>query len=162
MLLWNYSWSMVWIIVQLIYKITQILIKKEVIVKLGDVYGIYVQNTFNFTTRSDLSINWNAKLVTLEILSEKRFNTIVSVLYKSSNTHFEPFLNFLRTFFLSTKKVWQKYHVVEDFDLNLSDYDISKSDLSEYFYSNDKQTCNCHQDKLNYYRSYSLKLLFRY
>lgn len=122
-LLWNYSWSMVWIIVQLIYQITQILIKKEVIVKLGDFYGIYVQNTFNFTTRSDLSINWN---VTLEIVSDKRFNTIVNILYKSSNTHFEPFENSLRTFFLSTKKVWQKYNVAEDFNFNLSDYDIDK------------------------------------
>ena len=61
---------------------------------------IYVHNSLKVKIRSVLSTNCgDIESLTLEILPEKTGNTIVSVLYRPPNGHFEHFENLLTNFF---------------------------------------------------------------
>ena len=72
----------------------------------GGGVSVYIHNSFNVKTRSDLSTNYgDIESLTLEIISEKTRNTIVSVLYRPPNGHFEHFENFLTNFFFEYKKL---------------------------------------------------------
>ena len=66
---------------------------------------------------------WN---YTLEIISEKTHNTIVSVLYRPPNGHFEHFENFLTKFFLNKKGSNKNDYIAGDFNLNLWDHSLNK------------------------------------
>ena len=75
-----------------------------------------IHNSFNFKTRPDLSTNCGYfESVTLEIISGKTRNPLVSALYRPLNGHFEGLENFLTNFFLNTKNSNKK-----DFSLNLN------------------------------------------
>ena len=70
----------------------------------GGGVSVYIHNSLNFKTRPDLSINCgDIESLTLEIISEKTRNTIVSVLYRPPNGHSEHFENFLTNFFYKYK-----------------------------------------------------------
>ena len=61
--------------------------------------SVYIHNSLNFKTRPDLFTNCgNFESFALEIICEKTCNTIVTVLYRPSNGHFEHFENFLTLF----------------------------------------------------------------
>ena len=54
--------------------------------------SIYVQETFDFKVRSDLSINnKDIEPISLEISSNKKRNTLVNILYRHPNGEIEPF-----------------------------------------------------------------------
>ena len=66
----------------------------------GGGVSVYIDNSLNFKTRSELSTNCrNIELLALKIISEKTRNTIVDVQYRPSNGHFEHFENFLTNVF---------------------------------------------------------------
>ena len=68
--------------------------------------SVYIHNSLNVKTRPDLSTSCgDIESLTLEIISEKTRNTIVSVLYRPPNGHFEHFENFLTNFFFEYKKL---------------------------------------------------------
>ena len=70
----------------------------------GGGVSVYIHNSLNLKPRPDLSKNCgDIESLTKEIISEKTRNTIVSVLYRPPNGHFEHFENFLTNFFLNTK-----------------------------------------------------------
>ena len=70
----------------------------------GGGVSVYIHHSLKVKTRPDLSTSCgNIESLTLEIISEKTCNTIVSVLYRPPNGHFEHFENFLTNFFLNTK-----------------------------------------------------------
>ena len=55
---------------------------------------VYIHNSLKFKSTTDLSTNCrDIESLTLEIISEKTHNTIVSVLYRPPNGHLEPFEN---------------------------------------------------------------------
>ena len=90
---------MTWIILLMIYQIIQVAIKKWGSVCLH-------HNFLNFKTRPALSINCvDIESLTLEIISEKTRNTIVSVLYRRPYSRSEYFENFLTNFFFKYKKL---------------------------------------------------------
>ena len=93
----------------------------------GGGVSVYIHNSFNVKTRSDLSTNCrDIESLTLEIISEKTRNTIVSVLYRPPNGHFEHFENFLTNFFLNTKDSNKNVYIAGDFSLNLLDHSLNK------------------------------------
>ena len=93
----------------------------------GGGVSVYIHNSFNVKTRSDLSTNYrDIESLTLEIISEKTRNTIVSVLYRPPNGHFEHFENFLTNFFLNTKISNKNVYSAGYFNLNLLDHSLNK------------------------------------
>ena len=70
----------------------------------GGGVSAYIHNSLNVKTRPDLSTNCgDIESLTLEIIFEKTRNTIVSVLHRPPNGHFEHVENFLTNFLLNTK-----------------------------------------------------------
>ena len=93
----------------------------------GGGVSAYIHNSLNVKTRPDLSTNCgDIESLTLEIISEKTRNTIVSVLYRPPNGHFEHFENFLTNFFLNTKDSNKNVYIAGDFNLNLLDHSLNK------------------------------------
>ena len=89
--------------------------------------SVYIHNSLKVKTRPDLSTSCgNIESLTLEIISEKTRNTIVSVLYRPPNGHFEHFENFLTNFFLNTKDSNKKVYIAGDFNLNLLDHCLNE------------------------------------
>ena len=112
---------------------------------------MYIHNSLDFKTRPNLSID----SLSLKIISEKTFNTIVSVLYRPPpNGNFKLFENFLTNFFLNIKNLKKNVYVARDVNLELLDYSLKKKvqnvfikllkllklSLSKHLYSNNKQT----------------------
>ena len=93
----------------------------------GGGVSAYIHNSLNVKTRPDLSTNCgDIESLTLEIISEKTRNTIVSVLYRPPNGHFEHFENFLTNFFLNAKGSTKNDYIAGDFNLNLLDHSLNK------------------------------------
>ena len=121
--------------------------------------SVYFHNSLNFKTRADVSINSkDVESVTLEIVSERVRNSTVNILYRPRNGHFEPFKNFLRTFFLNTKNCNTNIHIAGDFNLDFMDYAINKKVQtylnlipSKELYSKDKQSYKDHKKNLRYF-----------
>ena len=71
-------------------------------------YKIFSINVYDFKIRNDLSINCkDIKSVNIELLHEKGRNILLNVVYKPPNGKIEPFENFLITFSIKTKAVFQ-------------------------------------------------------
>lgn len=63
---------------------------------------------YDFKIRNDLSINCkDINSVNMELLHEKGRNILLNVVYKPPNGKTEPFENFLITFSIKTKTVFQ-------------------------------------------------------
>ena len=93
----------------------------------GGGVSAYLHSSFKVKTRSDLSTNCrDIGSLTLEIISEKIRNTIISVLYRPPNGHFEHFENFLTNFFLNTKDSNKNVYITGDFNRNLLDHSLNK------------------------------------
>ena len=93
----------------------------------GGGVSVYIHNSLNVKTRPGLSTTCrDFESLTLEIISEKTRNTIVSVLYRQPNGHFEHFENFLTNFFLNTKDSNKNVYIAGDFSLNLLDHSLNK------------------------------------
>ena len=93
----------------------------------GGEVSVYIHNCFRGKATPDLSTNCgDIESLTLEIISEKTRNTIVSVLYRPPNGHFEHFENFLTNFFLNTKDSNKNVYIAGDFNLNLLDHSLNK------------------------------------
>ena len=61
----------------------------------GSGVSIYIHKSLDFTVKPDLSINNNdIESLTLEILSNKKRNTLINALYRPPNGQIEPFENF--------------------------------------------------------------------
>ena len=92
----------------------------------GGRVSIYIHNSLNFKTRSDISTHCrDVDSLTLEMICEKTRNTMVSVLYRPLNGHLEHFENFLTNFFLNTKNSNKTVYIVGDFNLNLLDHGLN-------------------------------------
>ena len=60
----------------------------------------YIHDSHNSKTRPDLSTNCgDIESLALELISQKTCKTIVGVLYRPPNGHFQHFKNFLTNFF---------------------------------------------------------------
>ena len=93
----------------------------------GGGVSAYLHSSFKVKTRSDLSTNCrDIGSLTLEIISEKIRNTIISVLYRPPNGHFEHFENFLTIFFLNTKNSNKNVYIAGDFNLNSLDHSLNE------------------------------------
>ena len=80
--------------------------------------SLYIHNSLNFETRPDLSTNCgDIDSLTLEIISERKRNIIVSVLYKPPNGHLDHFEKFLENFLLNTKNSNRYVYLAGDFNL---------------------------------------------
>ena len=89
--------------------------------------SIYIHNSLNFISRPDLSINCDdIGSLTLEIISDNTWNTLVNVLYRSPNGQFETFESFLTNLLVKTKNSNKNIHIAGDFNLNLLDHDNNK------------------------------------
>ena len=88
--------------------------------------SVYNHNSLNVKTRHELFTNCgDIESLALEIISEKTCNTVVSVLYRPSNGHFEHFENYLTKFFLNTKNSNKNAYIAVDFNLNLLDHSLN-------------------------------------
>ena len=93
------------------------------IYRKGRGVSVYIHNSSNFKNKPDLSTNCgDIESLALEIISEKTRNTIVSVLYRPPNGHFEHSENLLTNTKNSNKNVF----ITGDFNLNLSDHNRNK------------------------------------
>ena len=105
----------------------------------GGGVSIYIHNSLKFKERSDLAINNKDKeSLTLEILSDKTRNFLVSVLYRPPAGKYEQFENYLTTFFSRTKSCNKNIHIAGDFNLNLLDHNTNKKvqDFLNLIYQN--------------------------
>ena len=85
---------------------------------IGGEVPVYIHNCFRGKARPDLFTNCgDIESLTLEIISEKTHNTIVSVLYIPPNVHFEQFKNFSTNFFLKTKNSNKNVYIARNFIL---------------------------------------------
>ena len=95
-------------------------------IKEGEV-SVYIHNNFEFKNRNDFSINSkDIESISVELLYEKRKNTLFNVVYIPPNGKIEPFRNFLKILFNKNKISNKNYHVTRDFNLNLLDHDQNK------------------------------------
>ena len=77
--------------------------------------------------KPDLSINNNdIESLTIEILSDKKRNTLINILYRPSNDQIESFEHFLNNIFSKIKKSNKLFHIAGDFNLNLLDHDTNR------------------------------------
>ena len=85
--------------------------------------SVYIHN-FEFKIRNDFSINnKDTESISVELLHEKRRNTLFNVVYRPPNSKKEPFENFLKILFNKNKNSNKNYHIAGDFNLNLLDHD---------------------------------------
>ena len=68
----------------------------------------------------------------MELLHEKRRNTLFNVVYRPPNGETEPFENFIKILFNKNKNSNKNYHIAEDFNLNLLDHDNNKK-VQDFF-----------------------------
>ena len=93
----------------------------------GGGVSIYVHKMFDFKVRSDLSINNKViELISVEISSNKKRNTLVNILYPSTNGEIEPFEIFLNNVFTKTKNSNKAMHIAGDFNLNILDHNTNR------------------------------------
>ena len=93
----------------------------------GSGVSIYIHKSLDFTVKPDLSINNNdIESLTIEILSNKKRNTLINALYRPPNGQIEPFENFLNNIFSKIKKSNKLFHIAGDFNLNLLDHDTNR------------------------------------
>ena len=93
----------------------------------GGGVAIYIHKSLYFTVKPDLSINNNdIESLTIEILSNKKRNTLINALYRPPNGQIEPFENFLNNIFSKIKKSNKLFHIAGDFNLNLLDHDTNR------------------------------------
>ena len=93
----------------------------------GGGVSIYIHKSLDFTVKPDLSINNNdIESLTIEILSNKKRNTLINALYRPPNGQIEPFENFLNNIFSKIKKSNKLFHIAGDFNLNLLDHDTNR------------------------------------
>ena len=89
--------------------------------------SIYIHKSLDFAVKPDLSINNNnIESLTIEILSNKKRNTLINALYRPPNGQIEPFENFLNNIFSKIKKLNKLFHIASDFNLNLLDHDANR------------------------------------
>ena len=100
--------------------------------KEGGVSG-YIHKNFEFKIRNDFSINSkDIETIGVELLHEKRRNTLFNVVYRPPNGETEPFENFIKILFNKNKNSNKNYHIAEDFNLNLLDHDNNKK-VQDFF-----------------------------
>ena len=68
----------------------------------------------------------------MELLYEKRRNTLFNVVYRPSNDKIEPFEKKLKTLFDKNKNSNKSYYIAGDFNLNLLDNDKNKK-VQDFF-----------------------------
>ena len=86
----------------------------------GGGVSIYIQKDFEFKIRNDLSINCkDVESIGVELLHDKKKNTLFNVLYRPPNGQIETFENFLRHLFHENKNSNKNFHIAGDFNLNL-------------------------------------------
>ena len=133
--------------------------------------SLYIHISLNFKTRPDLSTNCrDIDSVTLEIISEKKRNIIVSVLYKPPNGHLDHFEKILANFLLNTKNSKKDVCIAGDFNLNLLGHSLNKKvqNCLNVIYQNsfiptvNKPTRVTMKTNVNYNRSYSDKFVCKY
>ena len=72
----------------------------------GGGVAIYIHKSLYFTVKPDLSINNNdIESLTIEILSNKKGNTLINALFRPPNDQIEPFENFFKQHILQNKKI---------------------------------------------------------
>ena len=72
----------------------------------GSGISIYIHKSLDFTVKLDLSINNNdIESLTIEILSNKKGNTLINALFRPPNDQIEPFENFFKQHILQNKKI---------------------------------------------------------
>ena len=88
---------------------------------------IYIHKDFEFKIRNDLSINCkDAESLGVELLHDKKKNTLFNVLYRPPNGQIETFENFWRHLFHENKNSNKNFHIAGDFNLNLLDHNENK------------------------------------
>ena len=105
----------------------------------GGGVSVYIHKNFELKIRNDLSINSkDIESIGVELLYEKRRNTLFNVIYRSPNDKIEPFENFLKILFNKSKNSNKNYHIAGDFYLNLLDHDKNKKvrDFLNLIYQN--------------------------
>ena len=89
--------------------------------------SVYIHKNFEFKVRNDLSINSkDIESIDVELLYEKRKNTLFNVVSRPPNGKREPFENFLKILFNKNKNSNKNYHIAGDFNPNLLDHDKNK------------------------------------
>ena len=104
----------------------------------GGGVSVYIHKNFKFKIRNDLRINSkDIESIGVELLCEKRRNTLFNVIYRPPNSKIEPFENFLKILFNKNKNSNNNYHIA-DFNLNLLDHDKNKKvrDFLNLIYQN--------------------------
>ena len=85
--------------------------------------SIYIDKSLDFTVKPDLSISNNdIESLTIEILSDKKRNTLINALYRPSNGQIESFEKFLNKIFSKIKKSNNLFHIADNFNLNILDH----------------------------------------
>ena len=105
----------------------------------GGGVSVYIHKNFQFKIRNDPSINGkDIESIDVELLYEKRRNTLLNIVYRPPNSKIEPFENFLKIRFNKNKNSNKNYHIGGDFSLNLLDHFRNKKvqDFSNLIYQN--------------------------
>ena len=93
----------------------------------GGGVSVYIHKNFEFEIRNDLSINCkDIESIGVELLHEKRRNTLFNVVYRALSNKIEQLENFLKILFNKDKNSNKTYHIAGDFNLNLIDHDKTK------------------------------------
>ena len=105
----------------------------------GGGVSVYIHKNFEFKIRNDFSINSKGiESIGVELLCEKRRNTLFNVICRPPNGKIEPFENFLKILFNKNKNSNKNHRIAGDFNLNLLDHDKNKKvrDFLNLIYQN--------------------------
>ena len=93
----------------------------------GGAVSVYIYKNFEFKIRNDFRINCkDTESISMELLHEKRRNTLFKAVYRPPNNKIEPFENFLKILFHKNKNSNKNYHIAGDFKFNILDHDKNK------------------------------------
>ena len=94
----------------------------------GGGVSIYMNDSFNYKVRTDLSVNNNdIESPSIETLFEKKSNILINDLYRPPSGLIVSFENSLKDVFDKIKYSNKKLHIVGDVNLNLLDYEKCKN-----------------------------------
>ena len=84
--------------------------------------SININKSLNFKLKPELSINnRDVESLSIEILLEKEWSSLINILYSPPKRVIEPFETFLKEIFKKTKINLKSFHIAGDFNHNVLD-----------------------------------------
>ena len=89
----------------------------------GGGISMYIHDSLNFKYRRELDVNTkNVDSLSIDLISKKSKNTVLSTIYKPPDSKFNAFNTFLKDVYSISLKSYKLFYATGDFNLNVLDY----------------------------------------